>query len=92
VFEVTYIYDSVLIPVNGIQVVAGDGMWFQGVVQQVGKRFIQGVVDDQPHVAGENPYIPVAQIEDTLYAVVLNIIATVQADVFPLLCKVAFVQ
>lgn len=91
-FEVTYIYDSVLIPVNGIQVVAGDGMWFQGVVQQVGKLFIQGVVDDQPHVAGENPYIPVAQIEDTLYAVVLNIIATVQADVFPLLCKVAFVQ
>lgn len=91
-FEVTYIYDSVLIPVNGIQVVAGDGMWFQGVVQQVGKRFIQGVVDDQPHVAGENPYISVAQIEDTLYAVVLNIIATVQADVFPLLCKVAFVQ
>ena len=40
-FEIPYVYGSVFVPVNGIQIVAGNGVRFQWIVHQVGKRFGQ---------------------------------------------------
>ena len=90
-FEIHYVYGSVFVPVNGIQIVAGNGVRFQWIVHQVGKRFGLGVVNEQPHMAGKYPYVAVSQVEDALHAIVLYVSVIVQADVLPLLCKTVLV-
>ena len=75
-----------------VPIVSGNGVRFQWIVHQVGKRFGQGVVNEQPHMAGKYPYVAVSQVEDALHAIVLYVSVIVQADVLPLLCKTVLVQ
>ena len=86
-FEIPYVYGSVFVPVNGIQIVAGNGVRFQWIVHQVGKKFGQGVVNEQPHMAGKYPYVAVSQVEDALHAIVLYVSVIVQGLMFPTAVK-----
>ena len=90
--EVAQPHDAVLVLVDGTEVVAGDGMGLQGVVNQVCERLVQGVVDEQSPVTGEYPGVAVAQVENPLHAVVLYVLVIVQVDVLPLQGGVALVQ
>ena len=82
--EITNPHRAVLILVYGAEIVAGDGVRVGGAVSQVGQGLVGTVIDEESHVAGQNPHAAVTHIQNPLDPVIAVIFHGRQVDVFPL--------